>query len=102
MISTFKSNDENVSDILTKIDSGEIQLPDFQRGWVWSDDRIRSLIASISNSYPVRALMFLEYGESSIRFRYRPFENSDNGEKPKILVLDGQQRLICNGSLDSF
>jgi hypothetical protein len=93
MISTFKSNDENVSDILAKIDSGEIQLPDFQRGWVWSDDRIRSLIASISNSYPVGALMFLEYGESSIRFKYRPFENSDNGEKPRILVLDGQQRL---------
>ncbi len=63
MGSTFKSNDTEMSEILKGIELGANQLPDFQRGWVWDDERICALIASISNSYPVGALMFLEYGE---------------------------------------
>lgn len=93
MGSSFKSNDILIADILKEINNGIIQLPDFQRGWVWDDYRIKSLIASISNSYPVGALMFLEYGGESVRFKYRPFNGLKNEEQPDILVLDGQQRL---------
>lgn len=93
MGSSFKSNDILIADILKEINNGIIQLPDFQRGWVWDDYRIKSLIASISNSYPVGALMFLEYGGESVRFKYRPFNGLRNEEQPDILVLDGQQRL---------
>ena len=38
-------------------DKGQIQLPDFQRGWVWNDGHIRALIASVSLSYPIGAVM---------------------------------------------
>lgn len=93
MPSTFKSNDTAISEILKSIDSGANQLPDFQRGWVWDDDRIRALIASITNSYPVGALMFLEYGSELVRFKYRTFTGSTAKTNPDILVLDGQQRL---------
>ena len=58
MPSSFHSNDVSISDILTSISKGDVQLPDFQRGWVWDDYRIKALIASISNSYPVGAVMF--------------------------------------------
>ncbi|MFL6451758.1 MAG: DUF262 domain-containing protein [Bryobacteraceae bacterium] len=37
-------------------------MPDFQRSWVWDEDRIKSLIASISRAFPVGALMALETG----------------------------------------
>lgn len=47
MQNTFKSNDTDLSSILRDIDSGKIQLPDFQRGWVWDDHRIQALIVSI-------------------------------------------------------
>lgn len=93
MASTFKSNDIAISDILKGIANGTNQLPDFQRGWVWDDNRIKSLIASISNAYPVGALMFLEYGGDSIRFKYRPFTGATASTVPDVLVLDGQQRL---------
>ena len=93
MSTSFKSNDTNISDILRDISDGRNQLPDFQRGWVWDDNRIKSLIASISNSYPVGALMFLGYGDDNIRFKYRPFNNVKADIKPDVLVLDGQQRL---------
>jgi len=49
--STFKSGEPSLQDILREINDGRIQLPDFQRGWVWDDDHIASLIASISLSY---------------------------------------------------
>lgn len=93
MPDTFKSNDIQIDEILRQIDSGKIQLPDFQRGWVWDDYRIKALIESIMNSYPVGALMFLGYGGNTVRFKYRPFTGSNIDTVPEELVLDGQQRL---------
>lgn len=69
MGSSFKPNDILIEDILKDISNGAIQLLDFQRGWVWYDYRIRALIASISNSYPVGSLMFLEYGEILLKIK---------------------------------
>lgn len=89
-----KSHDTPLQDILRGINSGTIRLPDFQRGWVWDDERIRGLIASITNSYPIGAIMFLGYGGDGIRFKSRTFTNvPDDGKAPEMLVLDGQQRL---------
>ena len=51
--STFKSGEPALPDLLREIHRGQIQLPDFQRGWVWDDDHIRSLISSVSLSYPI-------------------------------------------------
>ncbi|MDR0548696.1 MAG: DUF262 domain-containing protein [Deltaproteobacteria bacterium] len=93
----INSQDTKISDILMKIKNGAIQLPDFQRNWIWDDSQIRSLIASISHSYPVGSLMFLEYGATSsdaaARFKYRPFTGCTTAAAPEFLVLDGQQRL---------
>lgn len=89
-----KSHDTPLQDILKGISTGLTRLPDFQRGWVWDDERIRALIASITCSYPVGAVMFLEYGGDGIRFKSRTFTNvSDDDKTPEMLVLDGQQRL---------
>ena len=93
MASSFHSNDVALEDVLKPISTASIQLPDFQRGWVWDDFRIKALIASISNSYPVGAVMFLEYGGDSVRFKHRPFKSVVNTAVPEKLVLDGQQRL---------
>ena len=84
-----------MSDLMKSVDSGEAQLPDFQRGWVWSDSRIKALIASITCNYPISAAMFLTYNSSNIRFKYRPIEGANNADHivPKELILDGQQRL---------
>ena len=60
MKKSFESNDEPLPDLLRNIREKKLQLPDFQRGWVWDDDRIRSLLASVSLSYPIGAVMLLE------------------------------------------
>nr|WP_202405780.1 MULTISPECIES: DUF262 domain-containing protein [Halomonas] len=77
------------------IRQGKIQLPDFQRGWVWDDDHVRSLLVSMARSFPVGAVMLMETG-GEVRFQVRPVEGiapekvTDN---PERLILDGQQRL---------
>lgn len=93
--STFRSGEPSLPDILKDISTGKIQLPDFQRGWVWDDDHIRSLVASVSLSYPIGAIMLLETGGNGAQFQPRPVEGSsfDAGKKPDLLILDGQQRL---------
>jgi len=49
----MQTNDRQITDLMKSIDNGTTQLPDFQRGWVWDDNRIRALIASITNNFPV-------------------------------------------------
>jgi hypothetical protein len=93
--STFKSGEPALPDLLREIHRGEIQLPDFQRGWVWDDDHIRSLIASVSLSYPIGAVMLLQTGGDGAQFQPRPVQGVtvDGEVKPELLILDGQQRM---------
>ena len=89
----FKTNPIQLAKILDDVEAGSIQLPDFQRGWVWSDDRVQGLLASISRGFPIGAVMTLQWG-GDIRFKYRPVEGvSDSVPSPDAFLLDGQQRL---------
>lgn len=90
---SFRTAEPALKDVLDAIARGDTQLPDFQRGWVWDDMHIKSLIASLSLSYPIGAVMFLEAG--GVPFKPRLFEgvSLQPAPKPKTLVLDGQQRL---------
>lgn len=95
-MTTFDSTKAPLKDLLQEIVSGQLQLPDFQRGWVWDDAHIRSLLVSIGRSFPVGTVMLLEIGGEA-KFQIRPVEGLDmgaNSEKlAERLILDGQQRL---------
>ena len=90
----FKTNPISLESLLDDAGSGKIQLPDFQRGWVWDDDRIRGLLASISRGFPVGAVMTLEAG-GEVRLKSRMIEGAgaDPARAPESFLLDGQQRL---------
>jgi hypothetical protein len=90
---SFRTAEPTLKDVLDGIAAGQIQLPDFQRGWVWDDNHIRSLIASLSLSYPIGAVMFLEAGGVPFKPRLFAGVHLQPAPKPKTLVLDGQQRL---------
>ena len=49
-MSTFDSTKTRLETLLKDIITGEIQLPDFQRGWVWDDEHIRSLLVNFKQS----------------------------------------------------
>lgn len=72
---------------------GKLQLPDFQRGWVWDQDRITDLLASISEGFPVGALMTLD-ASGEVSFAVRPVEGAPAPSKDiEAYLLDGQQRM---------
>lgn len=89
---TFHTEEKLLGNLLAKIGEGAIQLPDFQRGWVWDDFHIRSLIASVSRGFPMGALMSMETGGADARFSARPFAGVNPLQEPDLLMLDGQQR----------
>lgn len=90
----FVSQQILLSQLLNRVANGHIQLPDFQRGWVWNDDRIRSLLASISKGFPIGALMTLD-AEAEIEFKTLLLEGvpPSSARSPSEFLLDGQQRL---------
>lgn len=95
MEKTFTIKDIPLAQLLRQADEGELQLPDFQRGWIWDDSHIVSLLASISHSFPIGAVMTLATGNPKVKFRPRPLEGVklETPKEPALLLLDGQQRL---------
>lgn len=94
---TFKTNPVSLEELLRQCGNGKIQLPDFQRSWVWDEERIKGLIASISQAFPVGALMTLEVKLGAAdTFARRPIQGADaavGDSAPDQLLLDGQQRM---------
>ena len=91
----FDSTKRSLRELLQELKKGTIQLPEFQRGWVWKNEQIKELIASVIRQYPIGAVMLLEAG-GEVRFQTRPVEGlTFNGStpEPELLILDGQQRL---------
>ena len=92
---SFKTNPFGLHELLRYCEKGVLQLPDFQRSWVWDEDRIKSLISSVSRAFPIGALMTLETG-GEVDFKPRPIEGAPDpakDERPHSLLLDGQQRM---------
>lgn len=94
----FKTNPVSLEELLGDCAKGKLQLPDFQRSWVWDEERIQSLITSVARGFPIGALMTLDTGAdaNAVMFARRPIEGAPKGVAavaPGQLLLDGQQRL---------
>lgn len=92
----FEATPKQLSNLITRIRSGEIALPDFQRDFVWDSSKTEELIRSIISKFPVGTLLFWKQGSDEL-FASRSFEGSPplGEKKPAELVLDGQQRLTA-------
>ena len=94
---TFKTNPISLKALLQSCEQGRLQLPDFQRSWVWEEDRIMSLISSVSRGFPMGALMALDSkSDGTAVFARRSIEGAPEAAKnvqPDQLLLDGQQRM---------
>ena len=69
-------NDWNFTTIVSFIESGAIEIPNFQRNYVWDIRRASKLIESLLIGLPVPQVFLYEEA------------------KNKFLVIDGQQRLL--------
>lgn len=93
MADLFRSDQESIKSLMEQIHSGRLQLPDFQRDWVWPVDNITRLIASVSKGFPIGSIMTMVTG-GEVEFAERPVEGAKvKGARAQSLILDGQQRL---------
>ena len=78
-----------ISAILDYIDNRHMALPEFQRGYVWGREQVRSLFQSLYRGHPVGSLLVWATDASTAQHR-------GNGQlAPGVvkLLLDGQQRI---------
>lgn len=91
----FQTPKYELKNLLDWTTSGKVQLPDFQRGYKWEDERIRQLLVTILRGHPLGVVMMLEADNVNVRFKPRPIEGVklESGAALEWLLLDGQQRL---------
>lgn len=91
----FETNPVDLRELIAKAQAGLIQLPDFQRGWVWDDERIAALLVTVARGYPLGVMMAMETGNPELEFRSKPLVGTSppDGARPEQLLMDGQQRL---------
>ncbi|MBQ4469906.1 MAG: DUF262 domain-containing protein [Synergistaceae bacterium] len=56
----FHTTEFTVNQLIEKIESGELGLPEIQRPFVWSNTKVRDLLDSMFMGYPVGYLMLWE------------------------------------------
>ena len=89
----FDTTKDDLLKLLKSAHDGKLQLPDFQRGYVWGDEDVRSLIASVARGFPIGALLTLKTGDR-VQFKPRLLAGVPaRAVAPDELLLDGQQRI---------
>ena len=90
-MSLFTPVPTRIGDLLNKVESGEIGLPDLQRKFVWKDAVIRDLLDSMLKGYPVGHIMLWDF--PSDYHAVSSIGEQEHVYPIKSLVIDGQQRL---------
>jgi uncharacterized protein with ParB-like and HNH nuclease domain len=86
---------ERISRLIDRIKAGDIKIPKFQRGFVWTESQVIALLESIYEGYPIGSLLFwLSDVPMKSERDLGGFHLPETPEKyPRNYVLDGQQRL---------
>jgi hypothetical protein len=81
-----------VEELVSKIERGELRLPEMQRRYVWRSSRVRDLLDSLYRGYPSGAILIWETDEVVPQQAFAVDQQSNPYAKTQLL-LDGQQRL---------
>lgn len=86
----YKDTGYTLGHLVEDIKHGNLALPDIQRPFVWKSTKVRDLLDSMYRGYPVGTLMLWETGAE---VGSRQVGGGAAGRVPKLLIVDGQQRL---------
>lgn len=84
-----------IDKLISRIELGDIKIPDFQRGYVWKKQQVLDLLDSIYKDFPIGSILFWESHEilNSVRNIAGVNLPQLSPQYPVNYVLDGQQRL---------
>ena len=83
--------DLKIHELVSKIERGEIRLPEMQRQYVWKSTRIRDLLDSLYRGYPSGTILTWETDGPIATREFSVAQSEPQGRYQ--LLLDGQQRL---------
>ena len=87
----FSNTTLTVNQLIEKIDTGELGLPELQRPFIWKDSKVRDLFDSLMRGYPIGYLMLWEC--PSLEKKKSIGVDLHSYDSPKEVIIDGQQRL---------
>jgi hypothetical protein len=88
----------SVSQLVSMIEKGQIQLPEMQRKFVWKATKVRDLLDSLYRGYPSGTILMWEPDEEVALTTFSVKTEDRSAFKP-MLLLDGQQRLTSLSSV---
>lgn len=83
----YSVNNYSVENIISWISSGEIAIPEMQRPFVWDTSKVRDLIDSLYQGYPVGYIII--WKNPDVKLKDGTFSSG------KKIVIDGQQRITA-------
>ncbi len=83
----YSVNQYLISNILSLVQTGSIAIPEIQRPFVWDTTKIRDLIDSLYQGYPVGYI--IAWKNPDVRLKDGTLSNG------KMVLIDGQQRITA-------
>ena len=83
----YTVTDYSVSQLLGRIDHGDIAIPEIQRPFVWDSTKVRDLIDSLYHGYPTGYLITWKNPDVKLK--------GGGTAEGKVVLIDGQQRVTA-------
>lgn len=87
MVRKYSVDNVKVDDFLGWINQGRVGLPEMQRPFVWNSAKVRDLIDSLYNGYPIGYIVTWLNPAAKLK--------NDSDSNNKEIIIDGQQRLTA-------
>lgn len=87
----FSNTTLTVHQLIEKIDTGELGLPELQRPFIWKDAKVRDLFDSMMRGYPIGYLMLWQC--PTLEKKKSIGVDAHSYSTPSAVIIDGQQRL---------
>ena len=79
---------ETIRRLVEKASLGELDIPEFQREFVWTKDQVADLLDSLIKGYPIGSLLIWDLNE------YTSGRYLEDEKHEKEWIVDGQQRIM--------
>jgi len=83
----YSVNQHLIENILSWVSTGEIAIPEIQRPFVWDSSKVRDLIDSLYQGFPIGYL--ISWQNPNVRLK------DGSISKGKKILIDGQQRVTA-------
>lgn len=98
MVSGIRADHHTIQEWLDLVKTGSVQLPEFQRDFVWKYKKVEMFLNAVLQGRPVGCLLLLKIdSQGDLPLEPRPIEGTDDSPDTvcEYLILDGQQRITA-------